>query len=370
MKMAISMFLLAAAVLLPPSAAAPAEHNPVSISVIPDPVLVVPGEHSQQVSLDFLVRNAGKAPLKFTAVVMTAFDGRGTLVTRREINRLGMCPSIDLLPFRSVEPGTTVIAFNPFQELPPGAELKRLEFTFKLQGEGDEKEIVSAVTVYPVAHAPGTALSLPVRGKSLVWDGWDLYAHHRRLDLAHPMMAELGVKHNITRFGLDFMQVDGEGRTYSGKGDRLEDYYIFAKPVLATAAGIVVDLVGNRPDSPIGQMLVDYEALQRTKDLRLLGGNYVVIDHGNGEFSFYGHLRQNSLKVLKGERVKPGQMIGEAGSSGDSAEPHLHYQLRSSAEPDCESFPARFQDFTRWQGSRSDAVKSGYVNTGDIVESR
>jgi len=168
---------------------------------------------------------------------------------------------------------------------------------------------------------------------------------------------------------MDFMQVDGQGRTFAGKGERLEDYYIFSKPVLAPAAGVVVDCVAERPDSPIGQMLVDYEALQRTKDLRLLGGNYVVIDHGNGEFSFFCHLRRNSLKVGKGERVKAGQQIGEVGSSGDSAEPHLHYQLRSSADPDCESLPAEFRAFRRWQGSRSRVVKSGYVNSGDIVES-
>ncbi len=279
-----------------------------------------------------------------------------------------MCPSIALLPFTVVEPGKTVIAFNPFQALPPGLELKTLKFAFTFTAGGDGKKLVSTVIVHPVLHAAKTPLALPVKGKVIVWDGWDFYAHHRRLDLAHPMMTDLGVKHNITRFGMDFMQVDGDGSTFAGKGERLEDYYIFAKPVLAPAAGTVVDCVAERPDSPIGQMLVDYEALQRTKDLRLLGGNYVVIDHGNGEFSFFGHLRQNSLKVRKGERVIARQQLGEVGSSGDSAEPHLHYQLRSGAEPDCESLPAEFRDFRRWLGTRSEIEKSGYVNSGDIIE--
>lgn len=360
--------IIAVLSLLLPIASVPATEDPVAVVAGPDPVLSVPGDRSQQVSLDFLVTNPGKAPLEFTAVVMTAFDGRGALVTRREINRLGMCPSIALLPFAVVEPGKTVVAFNPFQELPAGLELKTLRFDFGFR-EGDGGRPVSAtVTVEPLVHRAGTPLSLPVRGKAVVWDGWDLYAHHRRLDLAHPLMKELGVRHNITRFGMDFMRLDGAGKTFSGKGDRLEDYYIFGQPVVAPAAGTVIDCIAERPDSPIGRMLVDYEALQRTKDLRLLGGNYVVIDHGKGEFSFLGHLRQNSLKVRKGETVRAGQPLGEVGSSGDSTEPHLHYQLRSRAEPDCPSLPALFRGFRLWRGSRAIVVDAGYVNSGDIVE--
>jgi hypothetical protein len=366
MKRVFSLLLPLALLALP--AIAPAADGPVAIMTAPDPVLVVAGEHSQQIVLDFLVCNKGETALEFATVVMTAFDGRGALVTRREINRLGMCPSIGMLPFAVVEPGKTVIAFNPFQELPRSMELKTLKFAFAFTVKGNEKKIESLVTVHPVVHAAKTPLSLPVRGKVIVWDGWDLYAHHRRLDLTHPLLVDLGVKNNITRFGMDFMQVDGEGRTFAGAGERLEDYYIFKKPVLAPAAGTVTDCIAERPDSPIGQMLVDYEALQRTKDLRLLGGNYVVIDHGNGEFSFFCHLRQGSLKVRQGDRVKAGQPIGEVGSSGDSAEPHLHYQLRSSANPDCASIPAEFRGFRRWYGSRSEFVKSGYVNSGDLVE--
>ena len=340
----------------------------VSITTAPDPVLVVGMEHFQQVSLDFLVTNSGKVALEFASVVMTAFDGNGALLTRREINRMGMCPSIATLPFAAVEPGKTVIAFNPFQELPPGMELRTLRFAFTFLIKGSDKEIMSEVTVEPVAYSARTPLSLPVGGKVIVWDGWDLYAHHRRIDLVHPFMVELGVKHNITRYGMDFMQVDATGRTFKGKGQLLEDYFIFGKPVLAPAAGIVADCVGDRPDSPIGRMLVDYEGLQRTKDLRLLGGNYVVIDHGNGEFSFLCHLRQNSLKVRKGERVQAGLPVGEVGSSGDSTEPHLHYQLRGSADPDCASLPAAFKGFKLWYGDRSLTVEKGCVNSGEIVE--
>jgi len=54
-------------------------------------------------------------------------------------------------------------------------------------------------------------------------------------------------------------------------------------------------------------------------------GNHVVIDHGYGYQSTYGHL--SSIKVSKGMDVRRGDMIGLSGSSGTSSGPHLHYQI-------------------------------------------
>jgi murein DD-endopeptidase MepM/ murein hydrolase activator NlpD len=164
------------------------------------------------------------------------------------------------------------------------------------------------------------------------------------------------------------LEVDAAGDTFRGKGGSLEDYLIFGKPVLAPAAGTVVRCVDGRPDSPIGEWLVDYEELMRTKDLWLLGGNHIVVDHGNGEFSYFAHLRKGSLKVHKGARIAAGQQIAEVGNSGDSSEPHLHYQLQSGYRSDFESIPAVFRNFKRHYGSRVERVEAGVVDTGDIVE--
>ena len=54
-------------------------------------------------------------------------------------------------------------------------------------------------------------------------------------------------------------------------------------------------------------------------------GNYVVIDHGYGYQSTYGHL--SDIKVTRGAEVKRGDLIGLTGSSGLSSGPHLHYQI-------------------------------------------
>jgi murein DD-endopeptidase MepM/ murein hydrolase activator NlpD len=54
-------------------------------------------------------------------------------------------------------------------------------------------------------------------------------------------------------------------------------------------------------------------------------GNCVVIDHGYGLQTVYGHL--SSIRVPKGMNVKRGDLIGISGSTGQSTGPHLHYQV-------------------------------------------
>jgi hypothetical protein len=60
-------------------------------------------------------------------------------------------------------------------------------------------------------------------------------------------------------------------------------------------------------------------------------GNYVVIDHGYGLQSIYGHL--SKINVARGDLVKRGAMIGLSGSSGTSSGPHLHYQINKYGSP-------------------------------------
>ncbi|MEM6965969.1 MAG: M23 family metallopeptidase, partial [Bacteroidota bacterium] len=54
-------------------------------------------------------------------------------------------------------------------------------------------------------------------------------------------------------------------------------------------------------------------------------GHHVVIDHGFGYKTLYGHM--SSINVRKGQKVTRGQKIGEVGSTGTSTAPHLHYEV-------------------------------------------
>jgi len=55
-------------------------------------------------------------------------------------------------------------------------------------------------------------------------------------------------------------------------------------------------------------------------------GNTIVVDHGNGYATLYGH--QTSFEVAEGEIVETGQHIGNVGSTGLSTGPHLHFEVR------------------------------------------
>ncbi|MET3211876.1 UNVERIFIED_CONTAM: hypothetical protein ABIC26_004844 [Paenibacillus sp. PvR008] len=122
------------------------------------------------------------------------------------------------------------------------------------------------------------------------------------------------------RYAYDIIQnKDG----YSYKGDRLknESYYAFGQPVLAPASGTVVSVVNHIPDNePVGVM-----------NEKVPAGNEVVIDHG-GEYSVLAHMKNGSVKVKVGDKVKSGDEVGLLGNSGNSSEAHLHFQVSDGAD--------------------------------------
>jgi murein DD-endopeptidase MepM/ murein hydrolase activator NlpD len=61
-------------------------------------------------------------------------------------------------------------------------------------------------------------------------------------------------------------------------------------------------------------------------------GNTVVIDHGNGIWTWYGHIRDGGIFVQEGDKVKRGDKIAEVGSTGESTGNHLHFEVRKNQE--------------------------------------
>jgi murein DD-endopeptidase MepM/ murein hydrolase activator NlpD len=60
-------------------------------------------------------------------------------------------------------------------------------------------------------------------------------------------------------------------------------------------------------------------------------GNYILIDHGDGLESMYGHASR--LFVRAGDRVERNEVIALSGSTGRSTAPHLHFEVRKDGEP-------------------------------------
>ncbi|MBF0417633.1 MAG: M23 family metallopeptidase [Magnetococcales bacterium] len=104
--------------------------------------------------------------------------------------------------------------------------------------------------------------------------------------------------------------------------------------VLAAADGVVKAIRDHMPDGPASG-LVDEQALGER-----LAGNGVLIDHGDGWESQYGHLRAGSVAVTPGQNVRAGEPLGLIGQSGLAQFPHVHFEVRFNAQP-IDPFDAR-----------------------------
>jgi murein DD-endopeptidase len=124
------------------------------------------------------------------------------------------------------------------------------------------------------------------------------------------------------RFAIDWVPAPDNGRaTVSAPPARTADG--FGADVLAVADARVAIAVDDMPDLPPGILVPPAPV-----PLERASGNHVVLDLGQGRFAFYEHLRQDSIVVRAGERVRSGQSIGQLGSSGStSIGPHLHFHV-------------------------------------------
>jgi len=92
--------------------------------------------------------------------------------------------------------------------------------------------------------------------------------------------------------------------------------------VVAPADGTVVALKNRHRDSRVGGGKVYCD----TWDIR---GNFITIKHAEKEYSIIAHLAPNSITVKVGDTVKQGQLIAKCGNSGNSSEPHIHFQVNA-----------------------------------------
>jgi hypothetical protein len=352
-----------------------AQAEAVRVTVKPDPVYIERSESGQHLNFDFLLENRTGRELLLTSVEVSVFDARGRLLRREFVDRFSRA-SLELTPRRALRPNRASLVFNPFHSVAASVPLKTLRYEFAFATEDGTVRHTSVAEVVPVLYETKTALVLPVKGRVLVWDGHDYHSHHRRLDYTQPGIQRRGQTTNFQRYGYDFVLVNEQGVMYRGRPKDRDDWYrgkaddnalylAFGQPVYAAGAGRVVAARDGEPDD----RRVDRAAL--AERATAVGGNYVVIDHLNGEYSWFGHLKQGSVKVRPGQLVKQGEVIGQVGASGDSLFPHLHYELRTGPGiQGVEGLPSYFGGFRRVLGSKTVPVERGQVDTGDVVENR
>jgi murein DD-endopeptidase MepM/ murein hydrolase activator NlpD len=228
----------------------------------------------------------------------------------------------------------------------------------------DGKDEQAQVTVPVDAAVVKTPLVFPLQGRWAVVVAGTPHGGHR---WALPE----AFAYDIAAFGAD-------NRTYRGDGQRFEDYYAYGAPVLAAGDGVVASVVADQPELPEalrrpGESFDAYGDRMGALQMKLIGqgeaaigGNAVIIDHGDGEFSLYAHLKPGSITVKPGDRVKAGQRIGALGASGNVTEPHLHFQVCDGPSPlHCAGIPLAF---TNVELPYADGPRA--IQAGDIVVAR
>lgn len=164
-----------------------------------------------------------------------------------------------------------------------------------------------------------TNLALPFKGTLLVSNGGRDPSTNN-----HNRPADKGPQNQL--YAYDF-------RTETkGKEKKLEDFPVFGQEVIAPGNGVIIQIINGAIDCLPGE-----------RDRSVGVGNAVIIDHQNGEYSLLCHFKHNSIKVKEGDNVKQGDNLGLCGNTGNTNQPHIHFNLQNGPKMHtANALPAQF----------------------------
>ena len=123
-----------------------------------------------------------------------------------------------------------------------------------------------------------------------------------------------------------------------------DDYYCWGKPVISPIDGEIIRIGDGMHDhgntSLWNTVAIWFHATfifrpEKTDgilDIRPNAGNHLMIRSDTGYIVFLGHLKEKSICVKPGQRVKQGEQLGRIGNSGNSTAPHLHIHVVDQIE--------------------------------------
>jgi hypothetical protein len=144
------------------------------------------------------------------------------------------------------------------------------------------------------------------------------------------------------RFAIDWVRLEDDGTCARGDKSQIVNWHGYGAEALAVADGVVVEA-----NDDIVEAACPSCGPQEPIPLENVSGNFVCLDLGGGRYAFYEHLKNGSVRVKAGDRVRRGQVIGLLGNSGGSSSgPHLHFHLADSqSELAGEGLPYVFRGF-------------------------
>ncbi|MFC1705333.1 M23 family metallopeptidase [Planctomycetota bacterium] len=253
-----------------------------------------------------------------------------------------------------LSPGDFCFVSHPYSETPWADKVPAsVECVAYLVGTAGKTGGTARWNVKVNEYKPRTTFRLPVQGTWWHLEGHDAFSHHRQIFSPQ----------NTNYFACDLVRVN---ENLELPGSTLEECLSYGEPILAAARGRVAKVQDGIPDNPPGRRAEGFDAQKP----ETAGGNIVLLDHGNDEFSYYAHLQPDSLKVKVGQLVQAGDVLGLCGNSGNSDTPHLHFHVVSAAVTHplaAPGLPAVFGEFELRQGTEWVTIRNRSILAGEIV---
>ena len=365
----------------------------ISITAFPDDYVYIFEESRKDGISNLIIHNigilnTGKSVCNFEALSIS-FYNKGNIIQQNnfkpnqiiesgtmlyQLQQAGQLENYDFL-FRTKDilQGTK-LTNNSKMDSQTGLILSKLFFTsieipdsiiIKATGNIQGKKVVASKKLLTRNHQSANKYIFPLAGNWFVHAGPSAHTHHRWA--------------YMEEFAYDIAKTGDDNLTYKNDYKVLNNYYCFGKDVLAVEAGEVEEILDGIEDSeiyPKDLAQPEYMKMVRERQNALIqkygmqgiGGNYIIIKHPNNEYSFYGHLKNASIKVKKGDKIEKGQTIAAIGNSGNSTEPHLHFQLNESKNVlSTRSIPIRFSNINY---SESFEPEGSYLKSGEMIKTK
>jgi hypothetical protein len=197
-----------------------------------------------------------------------------------------------------------------------------------------------------VAPSAAVVLDSPVRGH------WFVASGGRSALTNHHYVTFPAESHAI-----DLVRLGANGQTHTGQS--LASYAGFGEAVYAPAAGRIIDVRNSSADESTGH--------------KSSLANQLVLEIDSGHYLVMAHLKQHSVRVRVGDRVRRGQSLAQVGNSGDSDEPHLHMHVQNRPydytgnSDNLFTYPMTFRDTQVTPSGIWPRADAGELRSGDRI---
>jgi murein DD-endopeptidase MepM/ murein hydrolase activator NlpD len=329
---------------------------PLVITTIgPDPIPVTGTDGKVHVAYELSVLNSGPRPATITKVETLAAGPAGAAVAtigqQETVERTILIPNLLRDPVTELPAGRTAVlvlddVYGSRAKVPADITHRLTVTLGKALPEyqpGLSARYPDSVTQLGGAVRTSTPSPIVI-GPPLAGDDW---VAGNACCVASPhrgaVMGVGGRLNGSERYAIDWLRIDpakNPTTSHTGDGTRNEDYLGYDALLLAVADGTVAAVVSdNKEATP--QVITPDQAFEE------LGGNYVIIDIGDGNFAFYAHMIPGSASVKVGDKVTRGQVIGRLGNSGNTSEAHLHFHVMRAPVPlSSDNVPFEIDRFT------------------------